>query len=177
MAAPPPAAAAASVSTKNANAATQMGYTAGALIDHMKQQGVSAPLPLHNESRAVTMIAPELAMASTLASPGPGAPFTPPASASPGQFAQTASPAPMHLPPFTMPEVSAPPASAFAPPASAFAPPNRASAPSTPPALAPIAPAAAAIATTLADPMVSPLAGQKVGQRAEPTGAVPLVAG
>ncbi len=176
----PVAASAPNVVSSNANAATQMGYTAGALIDHMKQQGVSAPLPLQSDARAATMIAPELAMASTLASPGPasqGAPFTPPALAAPGQFSQTASPAPVHLPPFSMPAPSAPPASAFAPPASAFAPPNRSSAPSTPPAFAPIAPSAAAVATTLADPMVSPLAGQKVGQRPDPTGAPPLAAG
>ena len=187
----PVAASAPNVVGNNANAATQMGYTAGALIDHMKQQGVSAPLPLQRDARAATMIAPELAMASTLASPGPGAPFTPPALAAPGQFAQTASPAPVHLPAFSAPVPSAPPASAFAPPnrssapsappafappASAFAPPNRSSAPSSPPAFAAMVPTSAAVATTLADPMVSPLAGQKVGQRPDPTGAVPLAA-
>ena len=144
-----------------------MGYTAGALIEHMKQQGV--PVPVQSNVRAATMIAPELAMASTLASPGPGAAFTPSVSASPGRFAATASPDLVHVPPFATPAPG--PA-----PASAFAPPSRAAAPSAPPAFAPIAPAAAAVATTLADPMVSPLAGQKIGQRPDPTGAVPLAA-
>ncbi len=182
MAAPPTAPVvgnAPRAASSNANAATQMGYTAGALIDHMKQQGVSAPLPLQNDTRAATMVAPEMALASTLASPGamaPGAAYTPPAPASPGQFAQTASPAPVHHQPFSMPAPSAPPAAASAPPAAAFSPPSRASAPSTPPAPVPMVPVAAAVAMTLPDPMLSPLAGQNVGSRPDPTGAVPLAA-
>ncbi|HPH64294.1 MAG TPA: zinc-ribbon domain-containing protein, partial [Kofleriaceae bacterium] len=123
-------------------ASTQMGYSAGQLIDHMRQQGVSAPLPLNSDPRAPTMIAPDLASASTMAAPGPSPFAAPSPAASPvAHFSQTASPAPVHLPPFGAP----PPA--FAPPAPPAAAPAFAPSPAfAPPAASAFAPAAPASA-------------------------------